>query len=98
MAVASHLEQPTRHAEGICIPYTDRDNRQVRLTRGLLGLAPHRVYPFHYCLHAARHGAYLVSVALVLGLFNKAGRALPAMVLCGVRTFLPDQNVTCQAL
>ena len=57
----------------------------------LFGLAPHRVY-----LVSLQHYLYLLSVALVLSSdLIRRGRALPAMLPFGARTFLTTHKVRC---
>jgi len=59
------------------------DNGREPLNADILEISPHRVY-----LVSLQHYLYILSVALVLIPINRNRRALPAMLLCGVRTFL----------
>ena len=59
------------------------DNGRAPLNADILEISPHRVY-----LVSLQHYLYLLSVALVLIPINRDRRVLPAMLLCGVRTFL----------
>jgi hypothetical protein len=63
------------------------DNGREPLNADILEISPHRVY-----LVSLQRYLYILSVALVLIPINRNRRALPAMLLCGVRTFLPDKN------
>ena len=69
----------------MCSIFLPFDNGRGPLNADILEISPHRVY-----LVSLQHYLYLLSVALVLIPINRNRRALPAMLLCGVRTFLPD--------
>jgi len=73
--------------QSICLP---SDSNEPPSGIGLFGIAPHRVY-----LISLQHYLYILSVALVLifPIAQKNGRALPAMLPFGVRTFLHADGV-----
>jgi len=59
------------------------------LTAGILGIAPHRVY-----LVSLQPDCTCFLLHLSCPDFMPGRRALPVMLLCGVRTFLPAVKAT----
>ena len=75
---------PTLLSGSIFLPFGKSEKPFTEQTvTNLLEISPHRVY-----LVSLQHYLYILSVALVLIPMNRDRRALPAMLLCGVRTFL----------